>query len=172
MNPIAEIAKHELPIINVEAQSVQSPGEPLPAPAAARGGDRDENLAALCPPELTSFANRAILLHSITGTIPVVPRVGPMAFTVRNLKIRDQILLVTFPPLFVLICAVALFFYAYWSAINTERAAIRTKESVVRGESFLRHATEASMAVRGYLFTRQANLLTPYDKAVTEGLAD
>ena len=95
-----------------------------------------------------------------------------MAFTIRNLKIRDQILLVTLPPLFVLICAVALFFYAYWSAINTERAAIRTKESVVRGESFLRHTTEACMAVRGFIFTRQKDLLTPYDKAVMEGLAD
>ncbi|HMD83469.1 MAG TPA: diguanylate cyclase [Terriglobia bacterium] len=172
MNPIAEIAKHELPIINVEAQSVQSPGEPLPAPAAARGGDRDENLAALCPPELTSFANRAILLHSITGTIPVVPRVGPMAFTVRNLKIRDQMLLVTLPPLFVLLCAVALFFYAYWSAINTGRAALRSKESVVRGNSFLWHTTEASTAVRGYILTHRKDMLAPYDKAIADGLAD
>jgi len=95
-----------------------------------------------------------------------------MAFTIRNLKIRDQILLVTLPPLFVLLCAVALFFYAYWSAINTERAALRTKESVVRGESFLRHATEASMAVRGYIFTHQKDVAAPYDKDVTDGLAD
>ena len=67
-----------------------------------------------------------------------------MAFTIRDLKIRDQILLVTLPPLFVLLCAVALFFYAYWSAINTERAALSSKQCVVRGESFLRHATEAA----------------------------
>ncbi len=95
-----------------------------------------------------------------------------MAFTIRSLKIRDQILLVTLPPLFVLLCAVALFFYAYWSAINTVQAASQSKESVVRGESFLRHATEASMAVRGYVFTRQDNMLAPYDEAVTDGLAD
>jgi len=95
-----------------------------------------------------------------------------MAFTIRNMKIRDQILLVTLPPLFVLLCAVALFFYAYWSAINTERVAPRSKESVVRGESFLRHATEASTAVRGYVFTRQKDLLAPYDRAITDGLAD
>ena len=95
-----------------------------------------------------------------------------MAFTIRNLKIRDQILLVTLPPLFVLLCAVALFFYAYWSAINTERAALRTKESVVRGESFLRHATEASMAVRGYIFTRKKDVAAPYDKDVTDAQAD
>ena len=95
-----------------------------------------------------------------------------MAFTVGNLKIRDQILLVTLPPLFVLLCAVALFFYAYWSAINTQEIASRSKESVARSESFLRQATEAYMAVRGYVFTRQNDLLAPYDKAVTDGLAD
>src|SRR5208283_1208888 len=95
-----------------------------------------------------------------------------MAFSIRNLKIRDQILLVTLPPLFVLLCAVALFFYAYWSATNTERAALRSRESMVRCESFLRHTTEASMAVRGYAFTHQKEMLAPYDKAVTEGLAD
>jgi diguanylate cyclase (GGDEF)-like protein len=95
-----------------------------------------------------------------------------MAFSIRNLKIRDQILLVTLPPLFVLLCAVALFFYAYWSATNTERAAMRSRESMVRCESFLRHTTEASMAVRGYAFTHQKEMLAPYDKAVTEGLAD
>ncbi len=95
-----------------------------------------------------------------------------MAFTIRNLKIRDQILLVTFPPLFVLLCAVALFFYAYWSAINTERAALRSKERVVRGESFLRHATEASMAVRGYVFNHRQDLLASYDKSVKEGQED
>jgi diguanylate cyclase (GGDEF)-like protein len=95
-----------------------------------------------------------------------------MAFSIRNLKIRDQILLVTLPPLFVLLCGVALFFYAYWSSINTERAAIRTKESVVQGEIFFRHTSEAFMAVRGYLLTRQEDVLAPYDKAVTSGLAD
>ena len=95
-----------------------------------------------------------------------------MAFTIRNLKIRDQILLVTLPPLFVLLCAVALFFYAYWSAINTERTAMRSKEGVVRGESFLRHATEASMAVRGFAMTRRDDLIAPYDRAVTDGLGD
>jgi len=95
-----------------------------------------------------------------------------MAFTIRNLKIRDQILLVTLPPLFVLLCAVALFFYAYWSAGSMERTAMRNKEGVVRGESFLRHATEASMAVRGYLFTHRDETIAPYDRAVTEGLAD
>lgn len=95
-----------------------------------------------------------------------------MAFTIRSLKIRDQILLVTLPPLFVLLCAVALFFYAYWSTTSTERSAVRSEESVVRSESFLRHATEATMAVRGYVYTYQKDALTPYDKAVTDASGD
>jgi len=95
-----------------------------------------------------------------------------MAFTLRNLKIRDQMLLVTLPPLFVLLCAVGLFFYAYWSAINHGQAALRSKDSVVRGQSFLRHTTEASMAVRGYILTRQRDMLAPYDKAVADARAD
>jgi diguanylate cyclase (GGDEF)-like protein len=95
-----------------------------------------------------------------------------MAFTIGSLKIRDQILLVTFPPLFVLLCAVALFFYAYWSAVSTQHAALRSNARVVRGESFLRHTSDATMAVSGYVLTHRQNALVPYDKAVTEGLAD
>ena len=95
-----------------------------------------------------------------------------MAFTIRDLKIRDQIVLVTFPPLFVLCCAVALFFYAYWSALNTQRSALRSKECVVRSEAFLRHATEAAIAVRTFIFTHRQDSLVPYDKAVADGVAD
>ena len=95
-----------------------------------------------------------------------------MVLTIRNLKIRNQILLVTLPPLFVLLCAVGLAFYAYWGVINSERAALRSKERVIRNESFLRHSTEAYMAIRGYVIARQNNTLVSYEKAVTDGLAD
>lgn len=95
-----------------------------------------------------------------------------MAFSTRNLKIRDQILLVTVPPLFALLCAVGLFFYAYWSMVNTQRAAHRASISVGREESFLRHVTEATLAIRGYVFSHPSASLTAYDRAVTQGLAD
>jgi diguanylate cyclase (GGDEF)-like protein len=95
-----------------------------------------------------------------------------MAFTIRNLKIRDQILLVTLPPLFVLLCSVALFFYAYWSATSAERAALRSKECVIRGEAFLRHNSEAFMAVREYIFTHRQDRLASYDRDVTDAQAD
>jgi diguanylate cyclase (GGDEF)-like protein len=95
-----------------------------------------------------------------------------MAFTIRNLKIRNQILLVTLPPLFVLLCAVALFFYAYWSALKTERAASRSKEGVIRTESLLRHATEAYAGVRAYASNRRPESLLFYKKSVADSLAD
>ncbi|HXW15663.1 MAG TPA: diguanylate cyclase [Terriglobia bacterium] len=104
--------------------------------------------------------------------MPKAPQLTPMAFTVRNLKIRNQILLVSLPPLFVLLCAVALFFYAYWSALKTERAASRSKEGVIRTESLLRHATEAYVGVRAYASNRRAESLLFYDKSVGDGLAD
>ncbi len=95
-----------------------------------------------------------------------------MAFTIRGMKIRNQILLVTLPPLFVLLCAVGLAFYAYRSVINAERSASQSKESVVRLESFLQHATEAYMHVRGYASNHRNESLAYYDKAVADGLTD
>src|SRR5579862_2270767 len=95
-----------------------------------------------------------------------------MAFSIRNLKIRDQILLVTLPPLFVLLCAVALFFYAYWTAINTEHSANETKEIVLRGESFLQSNTAASSALRRYVFTGRTEALAEYEKAMAAGQSD
>ena len=106
------------------------------------------------------------------GVICVASWLAVMALTIRNLKIRGQILLVTLPPLFVLLCAVALLFYAYWSALHTGRSASRSKEGVARGEALLRHATEATMAVRGYVFTRRKDVLDPYDKAVVDAQED
>src|ERR1035441_110736 len=95
-----------------------------------------------------------------------------MPFTIRNLKIRDQILVVTLPPLFVLLCAVALFFCAYWSAISTTKAAARAKDSATSGESLLRHATEASMAVSSSICTGRKDFLELYDQAVTGAQED
>ena len=49
-----------------------------------------------------------------------------MAFSIRNLKIRQQVLLVTIPPLLVLLCAVALLFYSYRMALNANRGTRRS----------------------------------------------
>lgn len=95
-----------------------------------------------------------------------------MAFSIRHLKIRNQFFLVSLPPLFVLLCAMALFFYAYSVAVHTNRSTQRIEESIARGESLLRRLTEMHMGVNGYLFTRQPPFLIPYDAAETELEAD
>ena len=99
-------------------------------------------------------------------------RRGGMAFTIRSLKIRQQILLVTLPPLFVLLCAVALLFYAYWMALHSSRGTRRTLESIAQGEQILRHITEVHMGVRGYLFTRDRDLLAPHEEPETRLLGE
>jgi diguanylate cyclase (GGDEF)-like protein len=86
-----------------------------------------------------------------------------MAFSIRNLKIRQQILLVTLPPMFVLLCAIALLFYAYWMSRQTDRAVRQSAESVIQGERLLRHLTEMHTGVRGYLLARDRRLLAPYE---------
>jgi diguanylate cyclase (GGDEF)-like protein len=93
-----------------------------------------------------------------------------MAFPIRRLKIRDQFFLVSLPPFFVLLCAIALFFYAYWIEVNTNRSTQRTEEGIARGESLLRRLTEMHLGLSGYLFTRQSPFLGPYDAAAS-GLA-
>jgi diguanylate cyclase (GGDEF)-like protein len=90
-----------------------------------------------------------------------------MAFSIRNLKIRQQVLLVTLPPLFVLLCAVALLFYAYWMALHAEQGMRRSLQSIAQSEELLRHFTEMHMGVRGYTFTRQRSYLATYDQTVS-----
>ncbi len=87
-----------------------------------------------------------------------------MAFTISNLKIRQQILLVTLPPLFVLLCSVALLFYSYWLALHTSRGTVRSVESVAQGEQVLRTVVEIHMGVRGYLLYRDRSMLGPQNE--------
>ncbi len=91
-----------------------------------------------------------------------------MKFSIRNLKIRHQILLITVPPLFVLLSAIALAYYAYWVSAHTDRLARKAQESLVRTEALWRHLTEMNMGVRTYVLTRQQSLLVPYDVAAVE----
>jgi len=95
-----------------------------------------------------------------------------MAFTIRNLKIRHQILLFILPPLFGLLCAVGLAFFAYRSVVNSNRAALRSKEKVIRNQSFWGHASQLFYSVQRYVVARQNSALLHYDELVTDGLAD
>jgi diguanylate cyclase (GGDEF)-like protein len=95
-----------------------------------------------------------------------------MAFSVRHLKIRHQILLVTLPPLFVLLCAIGLFFLVYWMAISTQRAASHSEQTIARGEILLRNLTEAFASARGYVLTGRPELAADYRAAVDETTND
>lgn len=87
-----------------------------------------------------------------------------MAFSIRHLKIRHQIFLVSLPPLFVLLCSLALMLYAFWVAGYASRTTSSAEESIARGEALLRHLTEMDMGVRGYLLTGRQALLGVYDE--------
>jgi diguanylate cyclase (GGDEF)-like protein len=94
-----------------------------------------------------------------------------MAFTIRSMKIRQQILLVTLPPLAVLLCALALLFYAYWMGLHVHRSSRRAQECVAQGEQILRLVTELNMGVRGYLFTHDRQSFTPEEELPSQILA-
>src|SRR5262245_40658744 len=87
-----------------------------------------------------------------------------MAFSINNLKIRQQILLVTLPPLFVLLCLVALLFYSYWLALHTSQGSLRSLESVSEGEDVLRTVVEIHSGVRGYLLYRDRAVLANHNE--------
>jgi diguanylate cyclase (GGDEF)-like protein len=86
-----------------------------------------------------------------------------MVVSVRNLKIRQQVQLVTLGPLFALLCAIAMLFYAYWMAHLSDRTVRRSEESLARGQQLLRQITDMYSSVRGYLILKDPALLTPYD---------
>lgn len=97
-----------------------------------------------------------------------------MPISLRNLKIREQILLLTLPPIFVLVAGMGLSFAAFLQARRMERAVRQSQEAADLSESLLRHLMEAYTGVRGYVLTEQPNLLVPYEaasRAVDQDLA-
>ncbi len=88
-----------------------------------------------------------------------------MAFSLRNLKIREQLLVLTLPPLFVLLSSVGLFFYAYWLATRSSRTIVQTEERAAHTEALLRNVTEMDADARGYLLLKRPALLREYDAA-------
>ena len=90
-----------------------------------------------------------------------------MADSLRNLKIRDQILLVTVPLLFVLLCTLGLFAYTYWTAVRSGRVALRAEQSVARGEELLRDLFEMYMSVRNSVLLRSSRPPLAYETTVS-----
>ena len=88
-----------------------------------------------------------------------------MAFSLRNLKIRQQIYLVAFPPLFILLSASFLAIYGYRVAMQVNQSLRDSHESLVRGESVLRYLIEMYTGVREYALLRQPASLASYQEA-------
>lgn len=82
-----------------------------------------------------------------------------------NLKIRDQVLLLTLLPLVVLLVAVGLFFYTYHLVNRTTYATERSEIVAAHTASLLRGVEEMRSNVQGYVFTRDATFLQGYKAA-------
>jgi diguanylate cyclase (GGDEF)-like protein len=95
-----------------------------------------------------------------------------MAFSIRNLKIRQQILMLTLPVVVVLLFAIGLFLNTFWMARRMDLASRHSVEMVGRGESLLRHLEEAHVGLRGYLITAQPEFLTAYNSTDREVIQD
>ncbi len=89
-----------------------------------------------------------------------------------NLKIRDQVLLLTLPPLLVLLAAIGLFFYTYRLVNRTTFSTDRSQLTAMRAESLLRGVSEMHSSVLGYVFTRNAAFLRGYEAASSSVLQD
>jgi diguanylate cyclase (GGDEF)-like protein len=90
-----------------------------------------------------------------------------MAYSLRNLKIRGQILLLTLPLCFVLPCVMGLFIYTYEVAMDSERVALKAEESVARGEELLRDLFEMYMSVRNFVLLRPSRSPQAYETTVS-----
>jgi len=88
-----------------------------------------------------------------------------MAFSLRNLKIRQQIYLVALPPLFILLSASALAFYGYVVVTRVNRSLQNSHASLVCGDAVLRRLAEMFVGVREYVLLRAPAALTSYQEA-------
>jgi diguanylate cyclase (GGDEF)-like protein len=87
-----------------------------------------------------------------------------MAFSLRDLKIRQQIYLVALPPLFILISAAALAFYGYVVVMRVNRSLQNSHDSLMRGEGVYRRLTEMFVGAREYVLLRGPAALAAYQE--------
>ena len=72
--------------------------------------------------------------------------------------------MITLGPLFALLCAIAVLFYAFWMAHLSDRTIRRSEASLSHGEQLLRQITDMYSSVQSYLFLHDPAQLTPYDQ--------
>jgi len=88
-----------------------------------------------------------------------------MKFSLRNLKIRNQVLLRALPLLFVLLGGIGFFSYNYWRFNRINQSVERSEMAAVRAGSLLQNINTAASSVQGYVFTRRPAFLQSYEAA-------
>jgi diguanylate cyclase (GGDEF)-like protein len=88
-----------------------------------------------------------------------------MAFSLRNLKIRDQVLLLTLPLVLIVFGVIALFVYNYWQMNQINQAVERSEASALHTESLLQGVNEMDSGARGYILTGRESFLRDYQAA-------
>lgn len=88
-----------------------------------------------------------------------------MPFSLRNLKIRNQVLFLTLPLLLVLLWVVGLLFYNYWEINQINLSTEKSEIAALRARSLLEGLREMDISVRGYASTRREVFLRGYGSA-------
>jgi diguanylate cyclase (GGDEF)-like protein len=88
-----------------------------------------------------------------------------MPFSLRNLKIRNQVLFLTLPLLLVLLGVVGLLFYNYWQINQINLSTEENEMAALRARSLLEGLREMDISVRGYASTGREVFLRGYGSA-------
>jgi len=95
-----------------------------------------------------------------------------MKFSLRNLKIRDQVLVLTLPLMAVLVGTAVLLSYNLWKVSRINLSVDNSQMAAARTESLLRGVSQMSSSVQGYMLTRRSSYLNGFQGAWNSVLKD
>jgi diguanylate cyclase (GGDEF)-like protein len=95
-----------------------------------------------------------------------------MKFSLRNLKIRDQMMVLFLPPLVVLLGIIGLFVYNFWLISRSDRSIEISQSAAASAESLLRGINDIYGNAQGYVFTRRDTYLQAGESAYQSVLQD
>jgi diguanylate cyclase (GGDEF)-like protein len=88
-----------------------------------------------------------------------------MPFSLRNLKIRNQIFLLTLPLILTLFGIIGLFFFNYWQVSQINQSVERSELTALHTASLLQGVSKMDSGARDYVLTRQGTFLATYETA-------
>lgn len=95
-----------------------------------------------------------------------------MKFSLQNLKIRDQVLVLTLPLMAVLLATVALLSYNLWKVSRINLSVDNSQMAAVRTETLLRGVSQMSSSVQSYILTQRPSYLDEFQGAWNSVLRD